>query len=292
MLKIIPANKYIKGVNILAKKPIFLKQEYNVFNNTDYSGCDWAQNNYQALYYYPKCSSGYLDKNNICRPEVLEKILDNGKWRIIGDRGIHWQPFMNLTNQDNQSIGEYKSLTIRRYEQSDSVDEPPTIAVIYSDGYFRPIYFAKANEPSGWGGSFILGDSKFIKLITPRFHNNIKQVKIIKPTDENLGLELFFTDNPNHPAKLFIYYDYNQKGIDFFPPENRKELFTFVSMYKDKISFDIELLMGKKNDEELVYSIIDPLINNIFFTSGFLLGKHNPSIHNTLAPNFEVTSID
>lgn len=291
MLKIIPANKEIKGVNILARKPFFKKPEYDIFNEADYSACDWAQMSYEDLYYYKKCLSGYLDKDNICRPEVIEKVFDNGKWRITGDRGVHWQPFMNLKNQDNQSIGDYKSFTIRRYESSGMVDEPPTVAVIYSDGYFRPIYFARPDEPSGWGGSFILGDSAFIKFITPRFYNNIKQVKIINSADENLNLELFFADNPSDPAKLVIYYDYNKKGIDFFPAKNKKELLTFVSMYRDKNSFDIELLIGKKNGKEVIYNIMDPLINNVSFSSGFLLGKHNISSHNTLAPEFELTSI-
>lgn len=291
MLKISPANQNIKGVNILAKKPVFNEKKYDVVNTADYSGCDWARGNYQTSYYYQKCSLGYVDRNKVCRPEVRETVLDNGKWRIIGDRGVHWQPFMNLINQDNQSVGEYKSLTIRRVEQTDSGGEPPTVIVIYSDGYLRPIYFARADEPSGWGGSFILGDSEFIKMITPRFYNNIKQIRIIKPTDENLSLELFFAKNPDRSAKIVIYHDYNRKGIDFFPPDDKKELLTFVSMYRDKTSFDIEHLASKEGDRELVYNVMDPLLDKAVFNSKFTLKRDNPSIHNTLAPDFEITGL-
>lgn len=297
MLKINSVNKNIKGVNILPKKPIFTKSKYEVFQGGDYSGCSWVSTNYENLYYYPKCTinnsgGGYLDKNNICRLEVREKILGDDKWKIVGDRGTHWQPFMQVINQDGQFIGEYKSLTIARSVKTNSGYEATHIAVIYSDGYLRPTYFVRENEPHGWGGSFVLGDSKFVRLITGRFYNNIKQIKIISSTDETFNLELFFVDNPNFPAKLVFYYDYNKRGIDFSPSQNKKSaLLTFVSMYRDNSSFDIENLKSNQKNKELVYNIMDPLINNTLLNHRFLLAKDNPSVHSTLAPDFEITGI-
>jgi hypothetical protein len=289
MLKVIPADENIKGINILPRKPVIDKPGFSIINKADYSKCDWVQSNYEDAYYYKKCSSGFLDKDNTCKPEVSEIILDNGKWQIIGDRGVHWQPFMTLKDQHNKLIGDYKSLTISRYGELDVANPPPTVVVLYSDGYLRPIYYARMNEESGWGGSFILGNSTFKELITPRFHNNIKQVKIIDSAEKNLTLELFFNDSPSYSAKLIIYYDYNQRGIDFIPPKDKKELLTFISMYRDNNSFDIELLVGKSNGKDVIYNILDSSINNISFSSGFTLGKHNISSHNTLAPEFDLT---
>lgn len=68
--------------------------------------------------------------------------------------------------------------------------------MVYSDGYLRPVYFSRPNEPSGWGASFILGDSQFIQLITPRFYSNIKQVKIVRSSGDNLDLELLVQRSP------------------------------------------------------------------------------------------------
>ncbi|MDG4595561.1 MAG: hypothetical protein P9F75_07675 [Candidatus Contendobacter sp.] len=289
MLKIIPANKNIKGINILPRKPIIDKPIFPIINKADYSNCDWAQSNYEDYYYYKKCPSGFLDKDNTCKPEVSEIILDNGRWQIIGDRGVHWQPFMTLKDRNNNLIGDYKSLTISRYGESDVINNPPTVAVIYSDGYLRPIYYAKTNEASGWGGSFILGESTFKKVVTPRFYNNIKQVKIMDLAEKNLNLELFFNKNPFHSAKLIFYYDYNQKGIDYISQKNKNELLAFISMYRDNNSFDIELLIGKNNGKDVVYNILDSSIDNISFSSGFALRKHNVSSHNILAPEFDLT---
>jgi hypothetical protein len=292
ILKISPAIKDIKGVNILAKKPVFNTKEYVVSNEADFTGCDWWQNeNHDNKDYYPGCSAGYIDRNNVCQQSVVENVFDDGKWQIVARRSAHWQPFMSLINQDNQPVAEYKSLSIRRFDPPGSGGEPSTVAVIYSDGYLRPVYFSRPNEPGGWGGSFILGDSKFIQLITPRYYNNVKQVKILRSTNKDLNLELIFADNPDHAAKLVVHYDYDKNGIDYFAPENKKELLSFVSMYRDKTSFDIEFLTGEEGGKALAYNVIDPLINGISFTSSFLLGKHNPSKHNTLSPDFQMTGI-
>jgi hypothetical protein len=297
MLKINSVNKNIQGVNILPRRPIFTKSKYEIFQGSDYSGCSWESTNYENVYYYPKCihssGEGYIDKTNVCRLEDREKVLSDDKWDIVGDRGVHWQPFMQVINQDDQSIGEYKSLTIARSVKINSgYEHPHTIAVIYSDGYLRPTYFVRENEPGGWGGSFILGDSKFVRLITDRFYNNIKQIRITSSTDETLNLELLFVDNADFPAKLVFYYDYNKRGIDFSPSQNKKNaLLTFVSMYRDNSSFDIEILKSKQKNKELVYHIMDPLINNAILNPRFLLAKDNPSLHSTLAPDFEITGI-
>lgn len=291
ILKISPASKDIKGVNILAKRPVFNAKEYVVSNEADFTGCDWWQNdNHDNRDYYPGCPTGYKDRNNICQPSVVETVYGDDQWQIVARRSAHWQPFMSLINQDNQPVAEYKSLSIRRFDPPGSGGEPSTVVVIYSDGYLRPVYFSRPNEPGGWGGSFILGDSKFIQLITPRFYSNIKQVRIVRSTGKNLNLELIFAENPDHAAKLVVHYDYDKNGIDYFSPENKKDLLSFVSMYRDKTSFDIEFFKGAKGDDEFIYNILDPLINNAFFTR-FFLAKHNPSKHNTLAPDFQMTGI-
>ena len=291
ILKIRPASKEINGVNILAKKPVFDVKDYVVSNEADFTGCDWWLNKkHDNKDYYPGCDSGYIDRNNICQKSVVETVFDNGKWRMVGHRSAHWQPFLNLINQDGQAVGEYKSLTIRRFDPPGSESEPSTVVVVYSDGYLRPVYFSRPNEPSGWGASFILGDSQFIQLITPRFYSNIKQVKIVRSAGENLDMELLFSDHPDHSAKLVVHYDYNTRGIDYFPPENHQELMTFVSMYRDKTSFDIEVFKGVKGDKEYIYNVLDPLIKDSLFTQ-FLLAKKNPSKHNTLSPDFQMTGI-
>jgi hypothetical protein len=289
-------NKNVQGVNILPKRPIFTQSKYAILQGGDYSGCSWKSTNYENVYYYPKCihsrGEGYLDQTHVCRLEDREQILGDGTWNIVGARGVHWQPFMQVVNQDDQSVGEYKSLTIARSVKTNSSYEHPHIAVIYSDGYLRPTYFVRENEPGGWGGSFILGDAKFVRLITDRFYNNIKQIRIINSTNETLNLELFFVDDATFPAKLVFYYDYNKRGIDFSPSQNKKNaLFTFVSMYRDNSSFDIEILKSRQKNKELVYHILDPLLNNTLLNSKLLLAKDNPSVHSTLAPDFEITGV-
>lgn len=295
ILKISSSDRSIRGVTLLAKKPVFNQQKYEVFEDPDFSGCDWMKDDEVASEHLPVCPSGYYaDNNGQCKEAVMETVFDNGKWRVVADRGEHWQPFMAVLDQNHRFIGEYKSLTIRRLEQPNVGDDLPNVAVIYSDGYLRSTYYVGSRMiPHGWGGSFILGDSKFIKEITPRFHNNIKQIKFVKPTgdDPDLRLELIFIKHrDDDPAKLVVHYDYNEKGIDFFPPKNRKELLTFVSMYRDKTSFDIETLRDRKGDKNLVYNVMDPLINKASF-SELLFEKKNPSLHNTLSPDFAITGI-
>lgn len=294
ILKISSFNRSIKGVTILARKPAFDQQDYDIFNEPDFNGCDWVQSDNEVSD-RSSCPAGYYaDDDHQCNEKVIETVFDNGKWRVIADRDEHWQPFMSLIDQDNRLIGEYKSLTIRRLEQPSFLNrEFPNIAVIYSDGYLRPTYFIEAEATShGWGGSFILGDSKFIDEITPRFHHHIKQIRLIKSRsdDPDLRLELLFANRPTVPAKLVFHYDYDEKGIDFFPPQNEKELLTFVSMYRDKSSFDIEFLMDKTGDKSVIYDIMNSSINKVLFSELFF-GKKNPSLHNTLSPDFAVKSI-
>lgn len=286
-LKIVSVNDQIEGINILARKPVIKTND--VFNKPDFSECHWATN--ETTYYDPTCPAGYIDENNLCRPEVSEIIFDNGKWRVIGETGIHWQPFMRLLSQDNQRIGEYMSLTIKRLEKPEPAGDPLTTVVIYSDGYLRPNYFSKPNELHSWGGSFVLGNSKLLKLTTQRFHNNIEKMKILNSSDKNIEFEIFFAENQKHSAKLVIYYDYNQKGIDFYPPEKQKELLTFVSMYKNENMFDVEKLVLHKGGEKMVYNVIDHSLDKAI-GSKILLKKDHLSKHNTLAPDFAITGID
>ena len=57
------------------------------------------------------------------------------------------------------------------------------------------------------------------------------------------------------------------------------------------IPLDIENLKSKQKNKELVYNIMDPFINNTLLNHRFLLAKDNPSVHSTLAPDFEITGI-
>jgi hypothetical protein len=197
---------------------------------------------------------------------------------------------MEVINQANQSSGEYKILTIRRSERPNG-GERQVVAALYSDGYLRPTYFIKADQPGGWGGSFVLGKAKSVKVVANRFHHNIKKVKVTAANDI-LELELVFVDNPDHPAKLILYYDFNKKGVNFIPAENSKDaLMIFVSMYRDKTSFDIEFLKGRTMNKDRVYNILDPALDKALFTAKFMLAKDNPATHNTLAPDFEITAI-
>ena len=294
MLQINSADKSITGVNILAKKPTFKITDYKIYNAVDFTGCKWTPKAIESANYYPECfigdKLGYMDKSNTCRPERTDAIFKDGRWEIIGYRGPHWQPFMEVINQANQLIGEYKTLTIRRSERPDG-GERQVVAALYSDGYLRPTYFVKADQPGGWGGSFILGKAKSVKVIANRFYYNIKKVKVTV-ADDILELDLVFVDNPDHPAKLILYYDFNKKGIDFIPAENSKDaLMIFASMYRDKTSFDIELLRGRTMNKDRVYNILDPALDKALFTSKFILAKDNPATHNTLAPDFEITAI-
>jgi hypothetical protein len=294
MLQINSADKSTTGVNILAKKPTFKTTDYKIYSGPDFTGCKWTPKTIESTNYYPECfigdKLGYMDKSNICRPERTDAIFKDGRWEIIGYRGPHWQPFMEAINQDNQLIGEYKTLTIRRSERPDG-GERQVVAALYSDGYLRPTYFVKADQAGGWGGSFILGKAASVKVIANRFYHNIKTVNV-KTADDILELELVFVDNPDHPAKLILYYDFNKKGVDFIPAENSKDaLLIFASMYRDKTSFDIELLKGKTMNKDRVYNILDPALDKALFASRFILAKDNPSNHNTLAPNFEITAI-
>ncbi|MFZ1640978.1 MAG: hypothetical protein WAV07_05975 [Candidatus Contendobacter sp.] len=294
MLQINSANKSIRGVNILAKKPTFNTIGYKIYNGPDFTGCQWTPKKIESTNYYPECfiedRLGYMDKSNICRLEKTDTVFRDGRWEIIGYRGPHWQPFMEVINQDNRLSGEYKTLTIRRSERPDG-GERQVVAAIYSDGYLRPTYFVKADQDGGWGGSFILGKAQSVKVVANRFYHNIKTVKV-KNADEILELELVFVDNSDHPAKLVLYYDFNKKGVDFIPAENSRDaLLIFASMYRDKTSFDIELLKGKTMDQDRVYNILDHALDKAFFGSRFILAKDNPATHNTLAPDFEITAI-
>ncbi len=294
MLQINSADKIITGVNILAKKPTFKTTDYKIYSSLDFTGCQWTPKTIQSTNYYPECSIGdklgYMDKSNICRPEKTDTIFKDGRWEITGYIGPHWQPFMEVINQDNQSSGEYKTLTIRRSERPDG-GERQVVAALYSDGYLRPTYFVKADQAGGWGGSFVLGKAESVKVIANRFYHNIKTVKVNAKNDI-LELKLVFFDNPDHLAKLILHYDFNKKGVDFIPAENSRDaLLIFASMYRDKTSFDIELLKGKTMEQDRVYNILDPALDKAFFGSRFVLAKDNPATHNTLAPDFEITAI-
>lgn len=294
MLQINSADQGIRGVNILAKKPVFSATGYKIYNGPDFAGCQWTPKKIESTNYYPECfigdRLGYMDKSNSCRPEKMDTVFKDGRWEIIGYRGPHWQPFMEVINQDHQVSGEYKALTIRRSERPDGGERQVVIA-LYSDGYLRPTYFVKADQDGGWGGSFVLGQAQSVKVIANRFYHNIKTIKL-KPMDEILELELVFVDNPDHPAKLILYYDFNKKGVDFIPAENSRDaLLIFASMYRDKTSFDIELLKGKTMKQDRVYNILDPALDKALFGSKFILAKDNPATHNTLAPDFEITAI-
>ncbi len=292
MLKILPARSTVKGLNILPQKPVFKTKELVASIEPDYSGCLWAQQNYEETYYYPKCSGGYLDKDKVCSPEIREKIFENTQWSIITDQGVRWQPFMDIVNSQGQSIGVYKSVYIQRLSPVTVSDPHPTVVVIYSDGYLRPTYFSEIGEPSGWGGSFILGDSTFIQHATPRFYNNIQQMRIRSDGNDQLHLELVFAKNPDYPAQVVIYYDYDQKGLVFFAPNNSKELLTFVSMYRNKTVFDIEYLVKQGTGSEQFFNVMEPHLDKMPLYKRFLLTRHNPSTHNTLAPNFQITALE
>ena len=228
MLQIHSADQGLKGVNILPKKPTFNTMGYKIYNGPDFTGCEWTPKKIESTNYFPECfigdRLGYMDKSNTCRPEKTDIVFKDGRWEITGYRGPHWQPFMEVINPDNRVSGDYKTLTIRRSERPDG-GERQVVAALYSDGYLRPTYFVKADQAGGWGGSFVLGQAQSVKVIANRFYHNIKTVRV-KPTNDILELDLVFSNDPDHPAKLILYYDFNKKGVDFIPAEKQQGCFT------------------------------------------------------------------
>ncbi len=291
ILRMRPVGSAVRGVNILPRRPVFGGAAYRVSNAPDFSGCAWSAHAVSsATDYYPACARGYLDRAGVCRPGFAATVFSDDRWVLKGARGAHWQPFMTLIDRDGRMVGEFKSLTVARYIEPGSGGEAPEVAVLYSDGYLRPMYSARAAEPSGWGGSFILGNPRPTDQVPLRYHSNVLKVRLIATDTGDLVMELRFADDPDAASRLVLHDDYDRRGIDWLPSAGRRQLLSFVSMYREQSSFDVEVLAGDDGRGYREYPIMDARLDGAIFDSGVWLAKQNPSGHNTLAPDFQLTA--
>ncbi len=301
MIKFSAADSQLTGVNIQVQKPVFEETGFKIHTDPDFSGCHWQPKTLDSKNFYPECrvnekTAGYIDESGKCQPEQDDILFENEKWQVLAYRGANWQPFMQVfspsekTQSDKNVNNHYKILTFLQKQRIGGIDELQVVAALYSDGYFRPVYFARTGEPSGWGGSFVLGAVESVHVVAERFYNLIKEVRVV-PSAEGLVLDLIFADTPNKPARLVLHDDWSGRGIDFMPAERSGTWLTFASMYRDAESFDIEFVEGNVNGKRVIYEVLSKDLAGAEFVSSVGLVKRKPSIHNTLAPDFVISGI-